>query len=55
MAKVDARVEALEARLKQLKVQQQRKETRARTVAARRSRHEELSEADAVLLMCRAT
>ena len=42
MAKVDERILALEAKLKQLKVQQQRKEARARTVAAKRSRHEEL-------------
>ena len=36
------RIQALEAKLKQLKAQQQRKEARARTVAARRTRHEEL-------------
>jgi hypothetical protein len=42
MSKVDSRIEALEAKLKQLKVQQQRSEQRARTVAARRSRHDEL-------------
>jgi hypothetical protein len=42
MPKVDERIQALEAKLKQLKVQQQRSEQRARTVAARRSRHEEL-------------
>jgi hypothetical protein len=40
--KVNERIVALEAKLKQLKVQQQRKEARARTVAAKRSRHEEL-------------
>jgi hypothetical protein len=42
MPKVDERIQALEAKLKQLKVQQQRSEQRARTTAARRSRHEEL-------------
>jgi hypothetical protein len=42
MAKVDERIEALEVRLKQLKVQHQRKEARARTVAARRARGQEL-------------
>ena len=42
MPKIDERIEALEAKLKQLKVQHQRKEARARTVAAKRSRHEEL-------------
>ena len=42
MPKIDDRIEALEAKLKQLKVQHQRKEARARTVAAKRSRHEEL-------------
>jgi hypothetical protein len=42
MSKVDSRIEALEAKLKQLKVQQQRSEQRARTIAARRSRHAEL-------------
>lgn len=42
MAKVDSRIEALEAKLKQLKAQQQRSEQRARTIAARRSRHDEL-------------
>lgn len=36
------RIQALEAKLKQLKTQQQRSEQRARTIAARRSRHEEL-------------
>src|SRR5580700_1509076 len=39
---VDERIQALEAKLKQLKVQQQRSEQRARTIAARRSRHDEL-------------
>jgi hypothetical protein len=42
MAKTDERILALKAKLKQLKVQHQRKEARARTVAAKRSRHEEL-------------
>jgi hypothetical protein len=36
------RIAALELKLKQLKVQQQRKEARARTVEARRSRREDL-------------
>jgi hypothetical protein len=36
------RIAALEAKLKQLKVVQQRKEARARTVEARRTRREEL-------------
>jgi large subunit ribosomal protein L7/L12 len=36
------RIAALEAKLKQLKVQQQRKEARARTVEARRSRREDV-------------
>lgn len=36
------RIEALEAKLKQLKVRQQRKEARARTIEARRSRREEM-------------
>jgi hypothetical protein len=42
MAKVDERIQALETKLKQLKVQQTRKEARARTAAAKRSRGEEL-------------
>jgi hypothetical protein len=42
MPKVDERIQALEAKLKQLKVRQQRAEQRARTVAARRTRHQEL-------------
>ena len=42
MPKIDDRIEALEAKLKQLKVQHQRKEARARSVASRRSRREEL-------------
>ncbi len=42
MPKVDERIQALEAKLKQLKVQQQRKEARARTVARWRTRHQEL-------------
>jgi hypothetical protein len=36
------RIAALEAKLKQLKVVQQRKEARARTVETRRSRREEM-------------
>ena len=36
------RIAALEAKLKQLKVQHQRKEARARTVESRRSRREEM-------------
>lgn len=36
------RIQALEERLRQLKTQQQRREARARTVAAKRARHEEL-------------
>jgi hypothetical protein len=36
------RIQALEAKLKQLKVLQQRKEAKARTVEARRSRREEM-------------
>jgi hypothetical protein len=36
------RIAALEAKLKQLKVQKQRKEARARTVEVRRTRREEL-------------
>jgi hypothetical protein len=42
MVKTDERIEAIETKLKQLKVLQQRKEARARSVATRRSRHEEL-------------
>jgi hypothetical protein len=44
MAKVSERerIAALEAKLKQLKVQQQRKEARARTVETRRTRREEM-------------
>jgi hypothetical protein len=42
MAKIDERIEALESKLKQLKVQHQRKESRARAVAARRARGAEL-------------
>lgn len=42
MPKIDERIQALETKLKQLKVQHQRKEARARTVAAKKSRHEEL-------------
>ena len=36
------RIQALEAKLKQLKVLQQRKEAKARSVALRRSRREEM-------------
>jgi hypothetical protein len=36
------RIQALELKLKQLKVQKQRKEARARTVETRRTRREEL-------------
>jgi hypothetical protein len=53
MPKVDERIQALEAKLKQLKVQQQRKEARARTAASKKSRGEELRRkilAGAVLL-----
>jgi len=42
MPKIDSRIEALEAKLRQLKVQQQRKEARARTTAAKRARGEKL-------------
>jgi hypothetical protein len=42
MPKNDERIQALEAKLKQLKVLQLRKEARARTTAAKRTRHEEL-------------
>jgi hypothetical protein len=42
MPKIDKRIEALETKLKQLKAQQQRKDARARTVAAKRARGEEL-------------
>jgi hypothetical protein len=53
MPKIDDRIQSLEAKLKQLKIQQQRSEARARTVAAKRARHEELRRkilAGAVLL-----
>jgi hypothetical protein len=53
MPKIDERIQSLEAKLKQLKVQQQRKEARARTTAAKRARGEELRRkilAGAVLL-----
>jgi hypothetical protein len=36
------RIQALELKLKQLKVQQQRKDARARTLEARRTRREEM-------------
>jgi hypothetical protein len=42
MVGIDERIEALEAKLRQLKVQHQRKEARARTVALRRARGQEL-------------
>jgi hypothetical protein len=42
MPKIDERVQALEAKLKQLKALQQRKEARARTVENKRTRHQEL-------------
>jgi hypothetical protein len=42
MPKIDERIGALETKLKQLKVQQQRKEARTRTLAAKRARGEEL-------------
>jgi hypothetical protein len=42
MAKIDERIEALESKLKQLRVQHQRKEARARALAARRARGGEL-------------
>ena len=44
MSKVSERerIQALETKLKQLKVQQQRKEARARSVEARRTRREEM-------------
>jgi hypothetical protein len=53
MPKIADRIEALEAKLKQLKTQQQRSEARVRTVAAKRVRHAELRRkilAGAVLL-----
>ena len=53
MAKVDERIQALEAKLKQLKTIQTRREARARTTAAKRARGEELRRkilAGAVLL-----
>jgi multidrug efflux pump subunit AcrA (membrane-fusion protein) len=53
VSKIDERIEALEAKLRQLKVQHQRKEARARTAAAKRARGEELRRkilAGAVLL-----
>jgi hypothetical protein len=42
MPKIDERIETLEAKLKQLKVQQQRSVTRARALASRRTRQGEL-------------
>jgi hypothetical protein len=53
MAKVDERIQALEAKLKQLKTIQTRREARARTTATKRARGEELRRkilAGAVLL-----
>ncbi len=41
MAKIDERIETLEARLKQLKVRQQRIEARARSLASRRARKDD--------------
>jgi hypothetical protein len=41
VAKITDRIESLEERLKQLKAQQQRIETRKRTVASRRARRED--------------
>ena len=38
MPKIDERIEALEAKLKQLKVRQQRAEARARALSSRRDR-----------------
>lgn len=42
MPKIDQRIETLEAKLKQLKARQQRMETRARAIAVRRERKDEL-------------
>ncbi len=42
MPKIDERIETLEAKLKQLKVQQQRREQRARALSSRRERRDEL-------------
>jgi hypothetical protein len=53
MPKIDERIESLEAKLKQLKVLQQRQEARARSAASKRVRGEELRKkilAGAVLL-----
>jgi hypothetical protein len=41
MPRIDERIESLEAKLKQLKVQQQRKEAPARTAASKRARGDE--------------
>jgi hypothetical protein len=41
MPRIDERIESLEAKLKQLKAQQQRKEAPARTAASKRARGEE--------------
>jgi hypothetical protein len=53
MPKIDERIQSLEAKLKQLKTLQARKEARTRTTAAKKSRGEELRRkilAGAVLL-----
>ena len=42
MSKIDERIESLEAKLKQLKIQQQRREARARAAASKRARGEDL-------------
>lgn len=41
MAKLDERIETLEAKLKQLKVRQQRIDARARSLASRRARKDD--------------
>jgi hypothetical protein len=53
MPKIDERIESLEAKLKQLKTQQQRREARVRSAASKRLRGAELRKkilAGAVLL-----
>ncbi len=42
MPKVAERIQALEVKLKQLKVQQQRKEARARSITTKRTRAQDL-------------
>ena len=42
MPRVDDRIEALEAKLKQLKIRKQRTETREKAIALKRSRKDEL-------------